>query len=199
MKIALVELESASPISFSKYYEPNRLEGESHLDHEKRTWRNKLHVNQDGNVVVPPLMIKNTLANAAKYMGRDVPHNIQLAGKATHTKHFEAGILCMEPMALSNEKGLITPDQVQDLWLMVPSDGKRGGTTRVARCFPTIPEWTGTATIHVLDDKITNDAFEFFLEKAGQFIGFGALRVRNNGYHGRFTINNIVWSCDMIG
>jgi len=74
--------------------------------------------------------------------------------------------------------------------LFVPADGKRGGGKRVWRTFPTIPDWRAEATIIVLDPILKPEKIEEYLKHAGQFIGLGRFRPRNNGFYGRFTIEN---------
>lgn len=121
MKTATVTLESVSPYSQSRHYagEIDKLEKESAKDYEKRTWRNRLHFNQSGEVFIPPMALKNCLSEAAKYLSIQIPGK----GKATYTKHIEAGVLVVDPIMLG-----INKDDVPGQWLFVPSDGKRGGS-----------------------------------------------------------------------
>ena len=187
MKTAVVDLENISPYSQSRHYtnEVDKLEKESAKDYEKRTWRHRLHYNDKGEVYIPPMALKNCLSEAAKYLSIQIPGK----GKSTYTKHVEAGVLVMEPVMLG-----INKDNVDGLWLFVPSDGRRGGSTRVDKCFPVIHNWQGQATFHILDETVTNDVFEKILTEAGKFIGIGFFRPRNNGFYGRFKINKITWS-----
>jgi hypothetical protein len=48
-------------------------------------------------------------------------------------------------------------------------------------------------TFHILDDVISPDVFEQHLKDAGNFIGIGRFRPRNNGYYGRFSVKSIKW------
>ena len=52
-------------------------------------WRERLHVNSDGYVFIPPMAFKNCISEIAKYRSDKIP------GKrnATYTKHFESGVL----------------------------------------------------------------------------------------------------------
>lgn len=179
MKQCMVTLESVSPYSQSRFHNTDKLEKEAHDDYEKRTWKNRLHVNEDGNVFIPPMQFKLCLAECAGYLGMQIPGK----GKSTYTKHFVSGVLVTEP--------LILPDKAEDVqgeWLHVPSDGKRGGTKRVLKCFPYIPKWKGDVIFYLLDDTITKPVFEYHLDQAGKFIGIGRFRPRNNGFYGRFKI-----------
>lgn len=185
MKTYIASLASVSPYSQSKIVMAPKLEREKADDYEKRTWRERLHVDEDGRVFIPPMSIKNCLSEAAKYLGIQIPGK----GKSTYTKHFEAGVMIMDPIVLP-----IMAEDVPGIWQFVPADGKRGGSKRVNKCFPTINSWSGDVTIHVLDEIITRDVLEQHLIEAGKFIGIGRFRPRNNGYYGRFRLTNLVES-----
>jgi hypothetical protein len=158
------------------------LDKENSADYEKRTWRERLHVNDEGKVYIPPMAFKNCLSDAAKFISMQIPGK----GKNTYTKHFEAGVLVMEGLVLDHTK-----DGVAGEWLFVPADGMRGGTKRVEKCFPVISEWKGEVTFYIFDDTVTFGVFREHLEAAGQFIGIGRFRPRRNGYYGRFKIVDI--------
>lgn len=189
MKTAQVELESVSPYSQSKHYSKDDVPkinkgNETDRDYEARTWKNRLHVDKDGQVFIPPTAFKNCLSEAAKYLNVQIPGK----GKATYTKHFEAGVLVVEPMPLG-----IAADKIDGEWLFVPASGKRGDGKRVTKCFPIIHQWKGSVQFLILDETITKDVFEQVLTGAGQFIGIGRFRPRNNGFYGRFKINKLNW------
>ena len=185
MKTAIVKLESVSPYSQSKKIGSEREDKESYRDHEARCWRERLHVNGDGNVFIPPMAFKNCLSESAKYLGLQIPGK----GKNLYTKHFEAGVLVTEGPDLG-----VKPEDVPGEWLFLPSDGKRGGSKRVDKCYPIIHEWKVTVTFYILDETITQEVFTKVLTEAGNFIGIGRFRPRNNGFYGRFNVLNIKWS-----
>jgi hypothetical protein len=184
MKKAICKLKSISPYSQSKYITEKKGKDETHADFEKRSWSQRCHWNSDGKLFIPPMSFKNCLSEAAKYKSIQIPGK----GKSTYTKHFEAGVLVIEPVELP-----ITEDTLQHEWLHVPSDGRRGGTKRVEKCFPLIPKWEGTVEFVVLDEIITKEVFEEHLGDAGAFIGIGRFRPRNNGFYGRFSIESVDW------
>ena len=184
MKTATATIEGISPYGQSKFYDVEKLPKESAKDYEARTWRERLHVNKDGNVFIPPMAFKNCIAEAAKFLSIQIPGK----GKATYTKHFEAGVLVLDPVVLPIKK-----EAVAGQWLFVPADGKRGGGKRVMKCFPVIQEWGGSVTFLILDETITEDVFRQHLEEAGRFIGLGFFRPRNNGFYGRFKVTDIDW------
>lgn len=185
MKTAIATLESTSPYSQSRYVKVPKLDKESANDYEARTWRERIHSDSAGNVFIPPMAFKNCLSDAAKYLSVQIPGK----GKATYTKHIEAGIIVVDPLVLPLKK-----DTVDGEWLFVPADGKRGSGKRVERCFPVVPQWSGDVTFLVMDETITREVFEYHLKQAGAFVGIGRFRPRNNGYYGRFTVKSLAWN-----
>ena len=186
MITAVASLKSVSPYGQSRNYEMDvaKKEKESSKDREERTWRNRLHVTPDGKVFIPPMSFKNCISEAAKFLGQQIPGK----GKATYTKHFEAGVLTPDPLILNVEA-----KKVDGLWLFVPASGRRGDGKRVWKCFPVIQQWSGDVTFLIFDETITEDVFRYHLEQAGKFIGIGFFRPRNNGYYGRFSLEQLVW------
>jgi hypothetical protein len=184
MKKAVCKLVSMSPYSQSKYIQEKKSKDQTHADFEKESWRKRCHVTEDGFVYIPPMSFKNCLSEAAKYKSIQIPGK----GKSTYTKHFEAGVLVVDPLVLD-----LKIDKVVGEWLHVPSDGRRGGTTRVEKCFPLIPKWEGTVTFLILDEIITEEVFTEHLKDAGSFIGIGRFRPRNNGFYGRFSVESVLW------
>lgn len=184
MHLATVQLKSVSPYSQSRKIQSERMDRETADDFEKRTWRERIHADADGMVFIPPMAFKNCISECAKFRSEQIPGK----GKSTYTKHFEAGILVMDPLYIG-----VRAEDMQGEWLYVPSDGRRGGAKRVNRCFPFVPKWEGSVTFHILDDAITKDVFERHIVEAGRFIGLGRFRPRNNGYYGRFEVVSLTW------
>lgn len=91
MHIATVTLTSQSPYSQSKPHSTPKLNKENANDYEARTWHQRLHVDAEG-VVIPAMAFKNCLSEAAKFTSKQIPGK----GKATYTKHFDAGVLVTE-------------------------------------------------------------------------------------------------------
>lgn len=180
---ATATLTGVSPISFSAPIQSVKNTGESHDAFEQRTWRERLHLDENGIVFIPPSALKNCLSDVAKYLSESVPGK----GKSTYTKHIEAGILVTDPISL----GVIGTDVAGER-LFVPADGKRGSGKRVWKTFPVIPQWTGGVVIYILDPVIIDkpQKIEEYLGHAGKFIGLGRFRPRNNGFYGRFGVSN---------
>jgi hypothetical protein len=186
MKYAIATHKSVSPYSQSKNYEVEPLQGESPDDRHRRTWRNHLHTDDNGVVYIPPTAFKNCLSEAAKYLSISIPGK----GKSTYTKHFDAGVLVAKPLLLGIHK-----DKIECERLYLPSDGRRGGSTRVWKYYPLIESWQGDVEFIVVDETVlqkSRDGGKTVLERvlidAGRFIGIGRFRPRNNGYYGRFDV-----------
>ena len=73
MKIATCKLQSISPYSQSRYHETPKLNKELDDDYRKRTWREYLHYDKEGQVYIPPMAFKNCLSEVAKFLGIQIP------------------------------------------------------------------------------------------------------------------------------
>jgi hypothetical protein len=185
MPLVTATLKGISAYSQSRQHDDPKLEKERPDDYEKRTWRSKMHVTPDGKVFIPPMAFKNCLDEIAKFLSVRIPGK----GKATFTKHFEAGVLVTD--------GLTLPIKAKDVpgeWLNLDSNGVKGSGKRVKRCFPLIQDWGGNVEFHIFDAMVTEEVFRYHLEEAGKFIGIGRFRPRNRGFYGRFTVEKIKWS-----
>lgn len=186
MRTATITIKGVSPYSAGKVFEDQeKAPGESHHDHEKRCWRQRLNVNAQGQGIIPPMAFVQALQTAAKrYAGK-----IQGKGNATWTKHFEAGLLVTDPMVLG-----VTRESVAGEWVFVPSDGVAGSGKRVMKCFPVVSNWEGEITVHVLDDEITPDIFEKVAVQAFKLVGVGRFRPEKRGFYGRAEVVSVKWS-----
>lgn len=185
MKVAIATLQGVSPYSQGRYHQTEKHPKELADAYERRTWREKMHYNQSGQVIIPPMQFANSLKEAAKYLSLPVPGK----GKSTFTKNFEAGVMVVDQIELGINKDDVEPEGVH-----VPSDGRRGGTSRVMKYFPFIPAgWKAKVSYYIMDDMITQDVFMKVLETSGQLIGIGRFRPRNWGYYGRFEIKKLEW------
>ena len=181
MLVCTVTLKGTTPYSQSRVLQTPCQPGESKDAHDQRYWREHIHADDNG-VFIPPMAIKNCLADVARYLGESVPGK----GKSTYTKHFEAGTLVVDPIYLG-----IKQDKIQGERIYVSSDGKKNGSSKVWRTYPVIPPgWTGEAKIILLDPILIDkpDKVKQYLEQAGRFIGIGRFRPRNGGYYGRFEV-----------
>jgi hypothetical protein len=184
MRVAFASLKSVSPYSQSRPVQSIKTRDQTHDEFEQATWKERCHVDNKGIVFIPPMNFKNCIAEAAKYKSIQIPGK----GKSTYTKHFEAGILCKEPLSLGVKLADVKGER-----LFVPASGKRGDGKRVWKTFPVFSEWEGAVEFLILDEIIDEETFELHLVDAGQFIGIGRFRPRNNGFYGRFSVEGIDW------
>jgi hypothetical protein len=184
MKIATIELESAAPLMQSRMHQTPKKERENANDYEERTWKQRAHVDKQGRVFIPGAAFKKALQDAAKFLNIQIPGK----GKNTYTKHFKSGVLVFD--------NVITGKTEKDI-VCVPincnSDGVSGSGKRVLRMFPALDSWSGTLTVHVIDDTITERVFEEVIVAAGQFMGVGSFRPQNGNNCGRFHVIAISW------
>lgn len=176
-----------SELMFGRYVLTDKKKDETHEQHELRTWQEKIH-NADGHCFIQPFALKNALESAGKWLSMKIPGE----GKKTFTDRFRKGVLVVDRMMLGAKDGSpIKVKQVESRSLFVPSDGKRGGSRRVFRIFPTISEWSTEILIHVMDGKIDESVLRDHLECVGSFVGFGSMRVENGGINGRFSVDSL--------
>lgn len=185
MRTATAHLRSLTPYSQSKHITEPKKDKESAEDHEKRCWRHRIHQDAEGNVFIPQMSLKFSLATAAKYL------RIRIPGKdrSEYTKHFESGVLCIEHLTLP-----FKAEDVDGEWLFLNANGKRGSGSRVWRCMPRITNWEGQVTYTIIDDIIPNEVFERVLNESGNFIGIGRFRPENGGFYGRFEVADVQWT-----
>lgn len=185
VRIAEVALKGISPMTQSKHYEVPKIGRESYADYEKRTWRLRMHADDNGELFIPPMAMKKSLEGAASFLGKKVPGR----GQKTYASFFKSTVLAMKPVPLG-----IRVDDVPGEELFVPSDGKPGSGSRVTKIFGRIQNWSGTAEFYVADETISNEVFEEHLKVAGQFIGLGMFRPERGGFFGRFAVEKVKWS-----
>jgi hypothetical protein len=183
--IATVEFESISVYQQGRPYTTPKNEKEAPDAYEQRTWRDRMHVTDDGYVFIPPMQFKKCLDTAAKFLGIKIPGK----GNSLYTKHFLAGVLVFEGIKLNVKK-----EDVPSTKVFCDSRGVRGGSNpRVWKNFPTIQEWSGSIDYYVMDDTIPKDVFEKVVKESGNFVGIGVFRPENGGYYGRFVVNSVNW------
>jgi hypothetical protein len=175
---------------FGKHVPEPKKDDETHDQRERRTWKQKVHVDKNGNLFLPAFALKNGLESAAKWLSLKIPGE----RSKTYTKRFVSGVLVTENLPLTNGNGkAATMENIDPVELFVPSDGKRGSGTRVIKVFPTLHEWATSAIIHIFDNKITEDVLMRHLDAFGKFICFGAMRVENGGINGRCSVSELKW------
>lgn len=184
MKKAILKLKSITPVTFGRFHQEKKLEKELPDHYEQRTWKEKAHFDEAGLVKIPGVMIANCIRESAKFMSLQIPGK----GKATYTKHFDAGIIIYNDIVTTTHR-----DELQGDTRHVPADGRPGGTKRVIKIFPILSEWEGEVIVYIGDPIITADIFEEVIRNAGNLIGIGTWRPRNRGMNGRFELIDMQW------
>lgn len=183
-----VRVRGVSPYSVSRHYtlEHPKNDKETHEAYEKRTWMNRVHSTDGGNVAIPGMGFKLALEGAAKYLGTKIPGQ----GNKTWTSKLKSAVLVTDDLDTG-----ISASTVAGEWRFVPADGRRGGGKRVMKCFPRIESgWEGEIVFLVMDPILEEDTFLHFLQEAGKYIGVGRFRPENGGFYGRFEVVSTEWS-----
>lgn len=184
--IAEVRLKGLSPYSPSRFYEMTKLEGETADNYEKRTWRERAHVNEKGFIILPVMGFKNGLDDAASRLSMKIPG----MRNRTYKQYFESGTMVVDEIPIEPH---LKKEDPEGEWLMVPPDGIRGSGKRVKKCFIRIANWAATVRFHILDPTITETVFAAHMEVFGSFIGIGRFRPARRGFYGRFAVQKIKW------
>lgn len=184
MKTCIAKLRSTSAYSQSRAHDLPKLNKEGPDDYEKRTWREKCHATEDGNIFITGMAFKMALDSTAKLLGHKIPGR----RNATYTKHFLSGVLVLDDIVLKTKK-----DDVQGERIYCNADGVRGSGKRVWRTFPVIPKWDADVTFNIADDTVTEDVFKEHLIESGKFVGIGRFRPQNGGSKGRYEVVSVTW------
>ncbi len=184
MRTCTITFHGTAPYSQSRKHDIPKPQQDTHEVHDENTWREKCNVNADGEVVIPAMAFKQSIAAAAKRMGLQIPNK----GKATYTKFFESDVICTGDVPIG-----VFKDSIGSIAIQANSDGVRGSGKRVRRIFPQTDQWSGTAEFLLVDDNIPNDVFERVVTTAGIGVGVGRFRPENGGMNGRFSVDSFTW------
>lgn len=180
---ATFTVQGIADLMFGRAFREKKPDNLTHAQWEELTWQRKVPVTADGQVYINPFAVTNSLVTAAKWLGRKVD------GKSGFAKRFQCGVTPGDKVLLyAANKEPLTINDIEPVFLFVPSDGKHGSGKRVERIFPTVHEWIGTGSVFIWDGKITAEQFRDHLEAVGKFIGWGSMRVENGGINGRFAL-----------
>lgn len=179
---AKCHLKSVSPVSFSRRFEDKPDKKLDPWDHQKKNWRNRVHTNGNSECIIPAMMFKGALVNAAKISGENIPGK----GHMTYTSRFKAGVIVENDLCLGIKKAKVGYEDVY-----VDSQGGRGGS-QILKRFPKIREWEGDVVFTVVLDKlIQKKVFQEYIQLAGMIAGVGRYRPERGGNYGRFAVDKI--------
>ena len=183
-----VTLTGKSPLFCGAYIAEPLKDRESHDDHEKRTWRDRANADTNGNMFIPAMGIKRCIEGAVNRAG----DKIKGKGQRTWSKVFMSGMIVPAngPLIEAATNKPFNKNTVAGTWVFVPSDGMRGGSKRVNKCFPTVLGWKSTFDLCVTDDAIPEDLLKKYIGDAGMFVGFGCNRIEKGGTGGFFVLES---------
>ena len=118
MRTVIVKINGVSPYQQGRYHATPKLDTETHNEHELRTWAEKAHADEKGNIFIPPQGIKNCIANAAQRLSIPIPGK----GQSKYTKHFNSGIMVLERPFIGKTK-----DGAERVPVFGAADGMTGG------------------------------------------------------------------------
>ena len=199
MRIFKARLRGITNYSQSKKHFEPKLDKESADQYEKRTWRAKAHIDEQGRCFIPAMSVKQAMDTAAKRLS--IP--IKGKGKATYTKNVVSGVLVLDNLTINGNLGVhqeglasaaLTIDGLREEVVHCNADGIRGSGKRVFRHFPVVDKgWGADIEVTVVDDEIPNEVVERCLKEAGQLVGIGRFRAEKGGLYGRFKVEGGTW------
>lgn len=159
---------------------------------EKRIWRERVHRNREGQVIIPATAFKKCIDSAAALTKRKVKG----AGNQTFAQQFVAGVMILNEVPLFHSTGKpVTIEDVEPLQVYCSATGDRRGLgSRVFRTYGLIRNWTGMLKVTIVNATISPEIFELYLEEAALLVGVGRWRAEVGGGNGRFSISNVEWS-----
>lgn len=185
------DLVGLSTLTFGRQFQSEKMEKESASEHDARCWRERMHRTSDGFVTAQPGGVKQALEFAAG-LAQD---KVKGKGKATFKARVVSGIWAdpSEPQIVHVKGKPVHFEKVEGTSIAVPSDGKKGGSSRVYRRFPEInPPWKIHVAFMVVDSDLIQcpEKLAEYLEMAGLQCGIGCNRPGRGGDHGRFMVEN---------
>lgn len=177
-------IKSASHLIFGKrIIGAEKQPGETHDDMEKRVWPQKAHVDKNGELFIPAIVIKRALDSTAVVLGKKIPGK----GNSRYAKVFITGVMAGENVMLGKTIDDCVPETI-----LCSSDGKKGGTggTQVPRVFPMLHEWEGDVELFILTNDLPEAVIKETLVAAGFVNGALSFRAQNGGMAGRWRVES---------
>jgi|SRR5687768_5578497 len=180
-------LVGTAPLLFGAVKKSMKEGNELDDEFELRTWRERLNLNKNNEVVMSGYAIKSCVLDAASYLSE----RIKGQGQKTYSGKFQAGLRAdaVEFPVLDGDGSPIKSEDVERLSKFVPADGKSGGGKRVWRHFPIIHEWQIPCRLIITDEIIDPERVAKYLQSGGSFKGLGTWRPARKGDYGTFIID----------
>lgn len=148
----------------------------------------RVRLDNEGHPAISSEGIKRAILIAGTRLNMKVPGGA--GGKATFKARLQAGILLTGDSfpVFRNGKRITLQDLTIEM-LDVPSDGKKGGTSRVFRRFPKLlGSWEAQCEFIITDEALTEDVLFRHIRAAGLYDGIGTYRVGTGYSHGLFEL-----------
>lgn len=180
-------LVGTAPLLFGAVKKSIKEGNELDDEFENRTWRERLNINKNNEVVMSGYAIKSCVLDAASYLSE----KIKGQGQRTYAAKFQAALRAdaVEFPVLDSDGSAIKPEDVERLSKFVPADGKTGGGKRVWRFFPIINDWQIPCRLIITDEIIDSERVLRYLQAAGAFKGLGTWRPARKGDYGTFIVD----------
>jgi len=193
VRTVVVKLRGITPLQQCKEYASYtpKKGSETPQAFEKRTWKERVHKDDDGNILLPHGAFKHAIVAGAKFSGKKVPGR----GNTQYAKFFQSAVAVdvNEPILTGN-----TTKDIVETAVFCTADGTRDGGSkgkkRVWKYFPTFMKWECEVTLLVMTEIITEEIFEETLIDTGRYIGVGTWRPENGGSNGRFVVESLKWN-----
>ena len=187
-RVATCHLVGMEKMTWGRPHQSVKEADESPEAFDARCWKERIHVDAEGFVVIPAEILPKSLVYSAKWLSE------KLKGAKTFTARFKAGVRAMKAARVEPDLHL---DKVTCEKHFVPAQPDREGGPRVWRHFPVVPmPWEVKVQVMVVDGLITEDVFERHVKAAGMFDGFGTHRPgspKKSGPNGTYGVADITW------
>ena len=144
---------------------------------EDENWERKLYKNDEGQIIIPNLMLQSFLIEACKKYKVPPPKNI---GR-TWTTYVKSSVMVQEAAIMNCTDPVPYGCMVNGN----PSSGK--SSSKVWKVRPRINEWKATVKIIDISDELDTKKVDDIFSAGGLFVGIGNWRP----LHGRFTVEKV--------
>ena len=179
-------IKGVTKYSSSRHHDTPHTPNESEDDFAKRTYREFLHVDSQGQVFIPGAAFKFALLGAGSHLREKVP------GKtgSEWTGYFRRGVQPVGDLMLGIKKD---SEKIFCESVYCHANGNRTSGSRVTRYYPVIHEWGGQMRFMIYDGLLTQDIFTRYMHAAGIFNGVGRYAPRVGGNNGVFNLVDLKW------
>lgn len=183
------ELEGVTELLFGKPLRSVKAADEDNANFDKRVARERIGVNDAGQVVLPAVGLQRALVKAAQRRSEKIPGR----GQSTFRARFSQGVSVFHDLVVSNgKKAELSIEDVPVKAIFVPLQPQSGvKSPRGFRHFPYLSQWSASGDIHVFDNLIDEERLARHFQECGMFCGLGSMNVGNGHNNGRFRLREL--------